>query len=100
MGYDPSEINELIESTRKSLSDQSQELPQRFDQVYHMMKIILADGKMDNREMRLATGFALKTGFNEEEIPGLLILLIDGIRNEESKENLLQQVYQKKNQVS
>lgn len=57
--------------------------------------MVLADGKIENNEMRLATGLALKSGFTETEIPALLALLINGIKNGEDEEDLFK-LYKKR----
>lgn len=96
MGLTEPEISGLIESTKQSLFDPPYELSKRFEQVYNIIKMILADGKIENSEMRLASGLALKSGFTDEEIPGLLMLLIDGIRNNEDVDELFQTFNKKK----
>jgi hypothetical protein len=53
--------------------------------------MILADDKIDNMEMRLAGGLALQSGFAEGEIPALLSLLINGIKEGEEEEDLFKQ---------
>lgn len=95
MGFTDPEMDNLIESTKNAMFVPPYELYKRFEQVYDIVKMILADGKIENSEMRLATNLALKSGFNEKEIPGLLILLIDGIRKGEDEEDLFE-VYKKK----
>ncbi|MBL7971490.1 MAG: hypothetical protein JNL03_08215, partial [Prolixibacteraceae bacterium] len=63
-------------------------LSKRFAQLYDVVKMIFADGKIDNNEMRMATGIALKSGFTESEIPALLALLINGVKNGEDEDDL------------
>lgn len=95
MGFTDPEMDELIESTRNSMFIPPYELAKRFEQVYEIVRMMLADGKIDNAEMRLAANLALKSGFAEKEIPGLLLLLMDGIRKGEDEEDLFL-VYKKK----
>lgn len=95
IGLSDLEIDDTIESTKKTTFIPPYELSKRFEQMYDMVKMILADGKIDNTEMRLVTGLALKSGFNENEIPGLLGILISGIRNGDDDEDLFK-VYNKK----
>lgn len=90
MGFTDPEMDDLIESTKNSMFVPPYELSKRFEHVYDIVKMILADGKIDNSEMRLATNLALKSGFLEQEIPGLLILLIDGIRKGKDEEDLFE----------
>ena len=94
MGFTDPEIDTLIESTAKFDYDPPYELSKRFDQLYEIVKMTLSDGVIDNREMRLASGFAAKSGFNESEIPSLLVLIIRGIKEGKDEEDLFE-VYKK-----
>ncbi len=95
IGFTEDEILDLIETSKKDSYAPSTELSKRFEQMYDLVKMVLADGKIDNAEMRLTTSFAIKSGFNENEIPGLLNLLIDGIKNNEDEDDLFI-IYKKK----
>jgi len=88
LGFTDPEIDKLIETTAKSDYHPPYELSKRFDQVYEIVKMTLADGKIENQEMRLATAFAVKSNFNESEIPSLLALLIRGIKEGKDEEDL------------
>jgi uncharacterized tellurite resistance protein B-like protein len=90
LGFTEPEINNLIETTSKSDYDPPYELSKRFAQVYEILKMTLADGHIENQEMRLAKEFALKSSFNETEIPSLLVLLINGIRDGKDEEELFE----------
>ena len=95
MGFTDPEIDNLIESTKKAVFNPPYELAKRFEQLYEIVKLILADGVITDNEMQLAKGFASKSGFNENEIPALLTLLINGITNGEDDEDLFN-TYKKK----
>ncbi len=95
MGFTDPEIDDLLESTKQSAYNPPYELSRRFEQIYGIVKMVLADDKIDNNEMRLATGLALKSGFSENEIPALLVLLIDGIKKGEDEEDLFK-IYKKR----
>jgi hypothetical protein len=60
--------------------------------------MVYADGQVNSNEMRMATGMAIKLGFVEEEIPFLLTLLINGVKNNEDEEDLLS-MYKKRKLV-
>jgi uncharacterized tellurite resistance protein B-like protein len=90
LGLTDPEINSFIESTAKSDYIPPYELSKRFDQVYDIVKMTLADGVVDNSEMRLAQGFALKSGFTENEIPNLINTLIIGIKAGKDEEELFE----------
>ena len=53
-----------------------------------MIKMALSDGNIDKNEMRLLTSFAIKSGFPENEIPKLLLLLISGLKQGNDEEFL------------
>ena len=80
MGFTDPEVDNLIEAAAKSDHNPPHEFSKRFEQVYDIVKMILADGIIDENEMRLARGFATKSGFTENEVPRLLEMLINGIK--------------------
>jgi hypothetical protein len=98
LGFTEPEISKLIETTGKSDYVPPYELSKRFGQVYEILKMTLADGHIDNQEMRLAREFAMKSSFNETEIPSLLVLLIHGIKEGKDEEELYE-VYMKKRKL-
>lgn len=90
LGLTDPEIEKLIETTGKSDYIPPYELSKRFDQVYEIVKMTLADGAIDPNEMRLARGFAVKSGFTETEIPNLLSLIIEGIEAGKDEDDLFE----------
>jgi len=90
LGFTDPEIAALIEVASKSDYIPPIQLSERFEQVYNIIKMTLADGVIDNNEMRLASSFAAKSGFNENEIPKLLVLLIRGIKEGKDEEDLFE----------
>ena len=98
LGLTKEEIDILLEDSKKSAYIPPYELAKRFEQLYDIIKLVYADGQVNNNEMRLTTGLAIKLGFTEEEIPFLLALLINGVKNGEDEEDLLA-MYKKKRLV-
>ncbi len=94
LGFTEPEIDNLIATTGHNYYEPPYELSKRFDQVYEIVKMTLADGAINNREMRLASGFAVQSGFSESEIPKLLVLLISGIKQGKDEETLFE-IYKK-----
>ena len=88
LGLTAPEVDNLLETSKKSAYISPYELSKRFGQLYDVIKMVYADGQINNNEMRLATGLALKSEFAEEEIPVLLALLISGIKNGEDEDDL------------
>jgi len=98
LGLTAPEVDNLLETSKKSAYIPPYELSKRFGQLYDVIKMVYADGQINNNEMRLATGLALKSGFAEEEIPVLLALLISGIKNGEDEDELFD-LYKKRRMV-
>jgi hypothetical protein len=94
LGFTDPEIDKLIETTGKFDYEPPYELSKRFNQVYEIVKMTLADEVIDKSEMRLASGFATISGFTDNEIPKLLVLLISGIK-QGLEEDYLFEVYKK-----
>lgn len=88
LSFTDPEIDNLIETTNKSDYTPPYELSERFEQLYEIIKMTLADGVASSNEMRLANGFAIKSGFEESEIPRLLSLLLRGIKEGKDEEEL------------
>ena len=88
LGLTQAEIDDLLNSTKNSGYNPPYELKERFEQMYTIIKMVLADGKIENNEMRMATNLGLKSGFTESEIPVLLSVLIQGVKNDEDEEEL------------
>lgn len=98
MGLTKEEINSLLENSKKSAFIPPYELSKRFGQLYDIVKMVYADGQVNNNEMRLATSLATKLGFAEAEIPFLLTLLINGVKTGEDEDELFA-MYKKKRLV-
>jgi hypothetical protein len=90
IGFTDIEISNIIETTGKSDYTPPSELSERFEQAYNIVKMTLADGAIDKNEMRLASGFAIKSGFKENEVPKLLLLLIDGAKQLKDEKELFE----------
>ncbi len=95
MGFTDPEIDDLLVSTQSLAYHPPYELAKRFEQLYGIIIMVLADGNIDNNQMQLATVIAIKSGFVEAEVPALLDLLINGIKNGADEEDLFK-VYKKR----
>ncbi len=93
-GFTDPEIDHLIESKSSTAYNPPSDYFKRFNQIYEIVKMILADGEIDETEMRLANKLATKTGFTESEIPILLNLLVNGIKDGKDEDDLFE-VYKK-----
>jgi hypothetical protein len=88
LGFSLAEVEALIEKTVISDYAPPHELPVRFEHAYDLIRMTLADGRIDKSEMKLVTGYIEKTGFMESEIPRLILLLLKGIKDNRSVEEL------------
>ena len=93
MGFTDPEIEILIETPGKSDYNPPPDLSKRFNQVYEIVKMAMVDRVFDNKEMRLASAFAIKSGFSEDEIPTLLAMLIYGNSEGIDEEDLFEIYY-------
>lgn len=96
LGFSFSEVEALIEETVNLDYIPPEKLSERFEHVYDLIKMTLADGSIDKNEMKMVNAYMEKTGFKEIEIPGLLLLLLKGIRENTSRDELFK-IYMKNN---
>ena len=88
LGLTDPEIRDLFDSSRHSAYVPPYELSERFEQLYRIVQLILADDEIAREEMHLAKILGLKSGFSEDDLSILLPLLVDGIRNGQDEEDL------------
>ncbi len=99
IGLTEPEFESLISTAKKSAYHPPYELSKRFSQMYDIVSMILADGKVTNAEYNITYSLALKSGFTEHEIPDLVLLLIKGIKCGEDEEEIFK-AYRKRKLVS
>jgi uncharacterized tellurite resistance protein B-like protein len=88
LGLTDAEIDDLLATNKQSAYNPPYELSKRFGQLYDVVKMVFADGRIDDSEMKLAARLAMKSGFAEEDIPVLLAVLIEGVKIGEDEEDL------------
>jgi len=88
LGLTNPEIDDLLVTSKQSAYIPPYELSKRFEQLYDVIKMVFADGRIDDNEMKLAAGLAVKSGFAEEDIPVLLTVLMEGVKNGEDPDDL------------
>ena len=91
LGFTVEETEYLIRTTGKSDYTPPSGLRARFDQIYEIVNMTLVDGAINKSEMYLASSFAAKSGFNEKEIPNMLVLLLNGIRQGKNTDELFKE---------
>jgi len=102
---DPSEMNFIIaigqrhgmkaKEVRSLLEDVSSKAPQlpstdaeRFDQIYDLVEMILADGIVDESEMNFCIGMAVKLGFKKSIVGVLVRKITMGVKDGLSRDNI------------
>lgn len=88
-GYENSEVDALIESAEVIGRDMPESFDARFNQIYDIVELMLADGEVSEEEMDFAILLAEKLGFRKA-IVGVLVARINstislGISREEMK---------------
>jgi len=88
-GLTDPEIDQLIQSEKEHHYHSPYSLSDKFEHLYNVAVIILADDVITESEKKLLRRFAIEAGFEDKSIDKLLPLLFDGIKNNESEETLL-----------
>jgi len=87
-GLTDPEIDKLILSEGSSHYHPPYSLAEKFEHLYNMAEMILADDVVDEKERRMIKKFAIEAGFNESQLSGLAEILIEGIRDNTDEESL------------
>ncbi|WP_235337029.1 TerB family tellurite resistance protein [Pontibacter korlensis] len=87
-GMKPDEVRELL----SSIDTKAPQLPtndsERFDQIYDLVEMMLADGIVDESEMDFCINMAAKLGF-KKSIVGVLVRKISmGVKDGLSRDNI------------
>jgi hypothetical protein len=88
-GLTEPEIEKLIESESNHHFHAPYSLHDKFEQLYNVAVMILADEVVSDKEKRLLKRFAIEAGFDDKSVNILMELLLEGIRNNETDEELL-----------
>ena len=90
LGFTVHEADSIIEKVFWADYTPPEILSKRFEQAYDIVRMTLVDGGIDKDEMRLVSKFIAKIGFNEREIPNLILVLLRGIRQKKKVEELIE----------
>ena len=88
-GLTDSEIDKLIEQEKDHHYHPPYSLDEKFEDLYYISEMILADGEVSDAEAKLLRRFAVEVGFDDRAIEILKDVMINGIRNKESEEDIL-----------
>lgn len=87
-GLTDPEIEKLIESESGHTYHAPYSLHDKFEHLYNVGVMILADETVTENEKKLLRRFAIEAGFDDEVIDGLIGLLLEGIRQNVNDEDL------------
>ncbi len=87
-GLTDAEIDLLIETERDHHYHHPYSLHEKFEHLYMVAEMIIADDVVDENELKMLRKFAIEVGLNYDKIDDLIKLLIDGVINNEDEEAL------------
>jgi uncharacterized tellurite resistance protein B-like protein len=85
-GLTDPEIDKLIKSEIHNAYHAPYSLHEKFEDLYNVAEMILADDVISDGERRMIRRFAIEAGFSDKAIDKLIDLLFKGIKNNESEE--------------
>lgn len=88
-GLTDPEIDKLIEDESQHHYHAPYSLHDKFEHLYNTAGMILADDVITEGERKIIRRFAIEAGFSDKAIDKLLVILFEGIKNNESEEDLL-----------
>jgi hypothetical protein len=88
-GLTDPEIDSLIISEAEHHYHPPYSLKEKFDELYNIAEMILADGITTEGERRMITRYAISAGFDDNTIEKLVPLLFEGISRGDDEEKLL-----------
>jgi len=90
-GLTDPEINHIIKTEAKHQYNPPYSLLEKFDELYNIARMILADNVITEAEKILIKKFAVAAGFNDKSIDKLIPLLFEGIQKGEDEDDLFRE---------
>jgi len=87
-GLTDPEIDKLIHTEKDHHYHPPYSLQEKFEHLYNVAEMILADDVVKEKEKRIIRRFAIEAGFEFSKIDGLIDLVLHGIENSTSEEEL------------
>ena len=88
-GLTDPEIDKLINTEGQHTYDAPYSLSEKFEHLYNIALMILADDEVTDSEKKMIKRFAIEAGFSDKAVDKLLEILFEGIRKSETEEALL-----------
>jgi uncharacterized tellurite resistance protein B-like protein len=87
-GLTEPEIEKLINAERDHHYQAPYALEEKFDHLYNIAEMILADDVVKEKEKKIMKRFAIEAGFDFSKIDDLLDIVIEGIKKDIPEEEL------------
>jgi uncharacterized tellurite resistance protein B-like protein len=87
-GLTDPEIDQLIHTERDHHYHLPYSLQEKFDHLYNIAEMILADDKVKEEEKKMIKRFAIEAGFEYSKIDALIDLVLEGIEKNTEEEEL------------
>jgi uncharacterized tellurite resistance protein B-like protein len=87
-GLTDPEIDILIKEESSHQYHAPYSLHEKFEQLYNVAVLILADDIISESERKMIKKFAIVAGFEDKKIDRLIELLFTGVKNNDSEESL------------
>jgi len=88
-GLTDPEIDELISEESYNNYNPPYYIEEKFDYLYNVAEIILADGIVTESERKLLKRYAIEAGISDKSLDPLIDCLFEGIRVNEDEDELL-----------
>lgn len=87
-GLTDPEIDALIESEKDHHYHVPYSLEEKFEHLFSIAEVILADEVVKETEKKMFRRFAIEAGFKDSKIDGIIDILLDGVKNNTDEEEL------------
>lgn len=87
-GLTDPEIDDLIKSERNHQYIPPYSLEEKFDHLYQVAQMIVADDIVNDCEKRMIRKFSIEAGFSYDKIEDIVNLMIEGVKNGEEEDEL------------
>jgi uncharacterized tellurite resistance protein B-like protein len=94
-GLTDPEIDKIIKSEKEHHYEAPYSLDEKFDHLYNIAEIIVADDVITECEKRMIRRFAIEAGFDLNKIEEITDFVIEGVRNNVDEAALLKQFRKK-----
>lgn len=94
-GLTDPEIEKLIQTEKDHGYHPPYSLHEKFEHLYQIAEMILADKVVEEREKKMIKRFAIEAGFKDSSTDELINIIFEGIKNNTSEEELFR-IFRKK----